>query len=70
MLQALTRKFALAKDVDLDAVAAECAPTFTGADLYALAADAWTAALYRGAAEVRPLWVPSTYFRSNGVHRD
>ena len=53
VLQALTRKFALAADVDLDAVAAECAPTFTGADLYALAADAWTAALYRVAAVVR-----------------
>lgn len=53
VLRALTRKFALAADVDLDAVAAECAPTFTGADLYALAADAWTAALYRVAAEVR-----------------
>ena len=55
VLRALTRKFALAADVDLDAVAAECAPTFTGADLYALAADAWTAALYRVTAEVRPL---------------
>ena len=52
MLTALTRKFALAADVDLGAVAAECAPTFTGADLYALAADAWTAALYRAAAVV------------------
>ncbi|KAK9832032.1 hypothetical protein WJX81_000155 [Elliptochloris bilobata] len=52
VLHALTRKFALAADVDLGAVAAECAPTFTGADLYALAADAWTAALYRSAAEV------------------
>ena len=54
VLTALTRKFALAADVDLGAVAAECAPTFTGADLYALAADAWTAALYRAAAVVRP----------------
>jgi len=52
VLTALTRKFALAADVDLGAVAAECAPTFTGADLYALAADAWTAALYRAAAVV------------------
>lgn len=54
MLRALTRKFALAADVDLGAVAAECAPTFTGADLYALAADAWTSALYRTAGMVRP----------------
>lgn len=47
VLRALTRKFQLADDVDLAAVARECAVTFTGADLYALAADAWTCALKR-----------------------
>ncbi|KAK9789367.1 hypothetical protein WJX73_003724 [Symbiochloris irregularis] len=51
VLQALTRKFALAPDVDLAAVARECAVTFTGADLYALAADAWMLALKRTAAD-------------------
>ena len=38
--------------MDLDAVARECAPTFTGADLYALCADAWMAALKRTMALV------------------
>ena len=44
--------------MDLDAVARECAPTFTGADLYALCADAWMAALKRTMALVRapPTW--------------
>ena len=52
VLRALTRKFTLAPAVDLDAVARECAPTFTGADLYALCADAWMAGLKRIVAEV------------------
>ena len=47
VLQALTRKFLLEPDVDLAAVARECMATFTGADLYALAADAWMNALKR-----------------------
>jgi SpoVK/Ycf46/Vps4 family AAA+-type ATPase len=46
-------RFALSEDVDLDAVARECAPTFTGADLYALCADAWMAALKRTMALVQ-----------------
>ncbi len=53
VLQALTRKFRLSKDVNLESVARECAPTYTGADLYALCADAWMAALKRSVAEVR-----------------
>ena len=52
VLRALTRKFKLAPSVDLDAVARECAPTYTGADLYALCADAWMAGLKRFIAEV------------------
>ena len=52
VLRALTRKFRLAASVDLDAVARECAPTYTGADLYALCADAWMAGLKRLIAEV------------------
>ena len=44
---ALTRKFSLAADVDLPALAAELPPQCTGADLYGLAADAWMHALRR-----------------------
>ncbi len=47
MLQALTRKFSLSEDVDLTEVSQQCAPQLTGADLYALCADAWMAALKR-----------------------
>ncbi|MEW5303052.1 MAG: hypothetical protein WDW36_005782 [Sanguina aurantia] len=45
VLQALTRKFDLARDVDLTAVSEACPVTLTGADLYALCADAWMGAL-------------------------
>lgn len=45
VLQALTRKFHLAPDVDLPAIAARCSPLLTGADLYALCADAWMIAM-------------------------
>jgi len=47
VLQALTRKFRLAADVELMAVAAACPPRFTGADMYALCSDAWTRAMRR-----------------------
>lgn len=40
ILQALTRKFILADDVDLKEVADKCPLTLTGADLYGLCADA------------------------------
>jgi peroxin-6 len=50
VLRALTRKMALAPAVDLDALAARLPPRLTGADLYGVAADAWTAALKRAAA--------------------
>lgn len=46
-LQALSRKFRLAADVDLAEVAQCCPPQLTGADLYALCADAWMVALKR-----------------------
>ena len=45
-------RFTLSTEVDLEAVARECAPTYTGADLYALCADAWMAALKRSMATV------------------
>eukprot|EP00803_Ostreobium_quekettii_P000394 evm.model.scf_50.5 EVM.evm.TU.scf_50.5 scf_50:124092-132107(-) len=47
VLQALTRKFRLAVDVDLSVVAEACPARFTGADLYALCADAWMVAMKR-----------------------
>ncbi|KAK9814693.1 hypothetical protein WJX72_009974 [[Myrmecia] bisecta] len=47
VLQALTRKFRLEEDVDLEALACECPLTFTGADMYALCSDAWMNSLRR-----------------------
>ncbi|OAY74954.1 Peroxisome biogenesis protein 6 [Ananas comosus] len=41
VLKALTRKFQLHEDVSLLSVAKKCPPNFTGADMYALCADAW-----------------------------
>lgn len=52
VLKALTRKFSLAADVDLSAVAAACPPTLSGADLYALCADAWMVALKQRIAAI------------------
>ena len=51
VLAALTRKMTLAPGVDLAALAAALPPRLTGADLYGVAADAWTTALKRRAAE-------------------
>jgi peroxin-6 len=47
ILRALCRKFALADDVSLDAVAERCPLNFSGADFYALASDALIAAFRR-----------------------
>jgi len=47
VLQALTRKFRLGEDAALDDVASRCPARFTGADLYALCADAWMRAAQR-----------------------
>lgn len=41
LLKALTRKFTLHQDVSLSSIAKKCPPNFTGADMYALCADAW-----------------------------
>ncbi|KAJ9187738.1 hypothetical protein P3X46_003160 [Hevea brasiliensis] len=41
VLKALTRKFTLHQDVSLYSIAKKCPPNFTGADMYALCADAW-----------------------------
>ncbi|KAK2076807.1 hypothetical protein QBZ16_005033 [Prototheca wickerhamii] len=51
VLEALTRKFALAPDVDLAAAAEACPRQFTGADMYALCSDAWMTAFRRHVAE-------------------
>lgn len=50
VLQALTRKFTLAPSVNLDVIAQGCATNLTGADLYALCADAWMVGLRRTTA--------------------
>lgn len=52
VLKALTRKFKLHDDVFLNSVAERCPPNFTGADMYALCADAWFHAAKR---QVRPI---------------
>ncbi|KAK6115023.1 hypothetical protein DH2020_007292 [Rehmannia glutinosa] len=41
VLKALTRKFKLHEDVSLYEIALKCPSNFTGADMYALCADAW-----------------------------
>ncbi|KAE9464038.1 hypothetical protein C3L33_04054, partial [Rhododendron williamsianum] len=41
VLKSLTRKFQLREDVSLYSIAKKCPPNFTGADMYALCADAW-----------------------------
>ena len=48
---ALTRKYDLHPDFDVDAVLDQCTTTFTGADLYALCSDAMLNA-------VRPVGAP------------
>lgn len=54
VLKALTRKFKLHDDVSLNSVAERCPPNFTGADMYALCADAWFHAAKR---QVRPIYI-------------
>jgi len=51
VLEALTSKFQLAPDVDLQQVLASAPPVLTGADLYGLAAQAWVRAAKRTLAE-------------------
>jgi peroxin-6 len=52
LLQALTRKFRLHPDLDLMHVAGQCTFNFTGADFYALCADAILKAMNRKAQYV------------------
>ncbi|GER24752.1 peroxisomal biogenesis factor [Striga asiatica] len=50
VLKALTRKFKLHEDVSLYEIAQKCPINFTGADMYALCADAWFHAAKRKAS--------------------
>ncbi|CAH2355259.1 peroxisomal biogenesis factor 6 [[Candida] railenensis] len=52
ILEALTRKFQLADDVDLNKIAENCSFTFTGADFYALCSDSMLNAMTRTANDV------------------
>lgn len=53
VLKALTRKFKLHEDVSLYSIAKKCPPNFTGADMYALCADAWFRAAKRRVSPAR-----------------
>lgn len=52
ILEALTRKFELNEDVDLQKIAEKCSFTFTGADFYALCSDSMLNAMTRTANNV------------------
>lgn len=52
ILHALTRKFKLHPDLDLNQIVAACPFHFTGADFYALCADSLLRAMSRKAEEV------------------
>jgi SpoVK/Ycf46/Vps4 family AAA+-type ATPase len=52
ILRALTRKFHLASDVDLDDIVSRCTYTMSGADFYALAADAMLGAMKKKIASM------------------
>ncbi|XP_028762312.1 peroxisome biogenesis protein 6 isoform X2 [Neltuma alba] len=54
VLKALTRKFKLSEDVSLYSIAKKCPPNFTGADMYALCADAWFQAAKRKVLSADP----------------
>ncbi|KAK8473661.1 hypothetical protein PHAVU_001G204400 [Phaseolus vulgaris] len=54
VLKALTRKFKLHEDISLYSIAKKCPPNFTGADMYALCADAWFHAAKRKVLSANP----------------
>ena len=65
ILQALTRKFKLHPDLKLERIAEQCPFHYTGADFYALCADALLKAMSRKAEELeetigKSLFLPST----------
>ncbi|RYG57104.1 ATP-binding protein [archaeon] len=59
ILTALTRKFDLSPDVDLDAVAAACSPLLSGADLYGVVSCAFQRAVHDTIAQHRAVPDPS-----------
>lgn len=52
IMQALTRKFKLAPETDLERLAEQCPFNYTGADFYALCSDAMLKAMTRKAGEI------------------
>ena len=52
ILKAITRKFNLSPDVDLEVLASKCPANLTGADLYALCSDAMLTALRKQVAQL------------------
>lgn len=78
VLEALTRKFTLHQDVSLYSIARKCPPNFTGADMYALCADAWFHAAKRKVGSWRTAgqkciaddFVWFTILKLNGIYRD
>lgn len=66
VLEALTRKFTLHQDVSLYSIARKCPPNFTGADMYALCADAWFHAAKRKVLSSDPE-SPSTVDQADSV---
>lgn len=66
VLEALTRKFTLHQDVSLYSIARKCPPNFTGADMYALCADAWFHAAKRKVLSSDPEF-PSTVDQADSV---
>ncbi|GAB4831812.1 peroxisomal assembly protein [Ancistrocladus abbreviatus] len=69
VLTALTRKFELHEDVSLYSVAKRCPPNFTGADMYALCADAWFHAAKRKvlSSQSGPAGLPPTDDQADSV---
>ena len=52
ILKAITRKFNLSSEVNLEEIAARCPPNLTGADLYSLCSDAMLTALRKQIGEL------------------
>lgn len=52
ILQALTRKFKLDPELDLNDIAQQCPFNYTGADFYALCSDAMLKSMSRKASEI------------------
>lgn len=57
VLRALTRKFKLHENVSLLSIAKKCPPNFTGADMYALCADAWFHAAKRKVSQANSIFL-------------